>query len=422
VPVLCTVHQPSSEIFAMFDDVLLLHDGEVVYHGPVEALATHFDRWETCPPSFNPADHVMFLLQKDAETNGSRIAEMKSAWVESDLSRSLCNKVEQERAPAGNTQSAALESVQVLGNIGFFRQLAVLTAREFRGTMRNKGILAARFGMSIFLALLYGWLFAGSASLGDDVKAENNCVPGQFSASGCSSDFQAHYGTIVSMAISAMMGNAQPILLSFPSERPVFLREYAAQQYSVAPYFLSKTLVEMPVVLASQLVTFLCSYWLMGLHGNFAELVIISWALGITSSSLALLIGCGVASGQKALQLAPLALIPQMLFSGLFLPVQKIPASLQWVKYLCPLKYAINLSTMTEFHYVKASIDTCEAIMPAAECKASLQGDYLREGLIKNQGVEWSDWGVDIAILTGLFVGFRLIACVLLWRKGNYVF
>eukprot|EP00975_Prorocentrum_lima_P054402 11410536-Prorocentrum_lima.AAC.1 len=30
---------------------------------------------------------------------------------------------------------------------------------------------------------------------------------------------------------------------------------------------------------------------------------------------------CGVASGQKAIQLAPLAMLPQMLFSGLFLPV-----------------------------------------------------------------------------------------------------
>eukprot|EP00969_Alexandrium_andersonii_P132902 5877610-Alexandrium_andersonii.AAC.1 len=44
------------------------------------------------------------------------------------------------------------------------------------------------------------------------------------------------------------MGSAQPILLTFPSERPVFLREYAAKQYRVTPYFLAKTLVEMPVV------------------------------------------------------------------------------------------------------------------------------------------------------------------------------
>jgi len=219
-----------------------------------------------------------------------------------------------------------------------------------------------------------------------------------------------------------MMGSAQPILLSFPSERPVFLREYAAQQYGVVPYFISKTLVEMPVVLVSQALTYLIAYWIMGLQGNPLGLVLIAWALGITSSSLALVVGCSVASAQKANQLAPLALIPQMLFSGLFLPVSKIPVSLQWVKYLCPLKYAINLATMTEFQYVKQSMDDCEGSATTAACRALQPGDYLRDGLIESQGVQWSDWGDDVAILVGLFVLFRVLALVLLWRKGKYVF
>merc|ERR1719498_1255172 len=99
----------------------------------------------------------------------------------------------------------------------------------------------------------------------------------------------------------------------------------------------------------------------MGLHGDFVVLVLYTWTLGIASSSLALVIGCGIASAQKAIQLAPLALIPQMLFSGLFLPVQKIPASLRWVKYICPLKYAISLLADVEFQFVRDAIHNCEA-------------------------------------------------------------
>jgi len=190
----------------------------------------------------------------------------------------------------------------------------------------------------------------------------------------------------------------------------------------VLPYFVAKTLVEMPVVFISNLMTYLFSYWIMGLQGNFLELTVIGWALGITSSSLALVIGCGVASGEKAIQLAPLALIPQMLFSGLFLPVSKIPTSLQWVKYLCPLKYAINLATMAEFHYIKESMDDCEIHHPQQVCRGLYPGNYLRQDLIENQGVQWSDWVLDVAILTGLFVTFRTISLILLWRKGKYVF
>merc|ERR1712187_510734 len=147
--------------------------------------------------------------------------------------------------------------------------------------------------------------------------------------------------------------------LTFPSERPVFLREYAAHQYGVLPYFISQTFVEMPVVLGTNVVTFLISYFIMGLHGNIFIMILLSWLLGLSSSSLALIVGCGVGSVQKAIQLAPLVLIPQMLFSGLFIPVEKIPQSLRWVKFLCPLKYAINLLELEECRYVQPALDEC---------------------------------------------------------------
>lgn len=46
--------------------------------------------------------------------------------------------------------------------------------------------------MSLFLAALYGWLFSGSAASGDKVNSpEKNCLADNFSAGGCTGDFQA---------------------------------------------------------------------------------------------------------------------------------------------------------------------------------------------------------------------------------------
>jgi len=220
----------------------------------------------------------------------------------------------------------------------------------------------------------------------------------------------------------AMMGAAQPVILQFPQERPVFLREYAAHQYGVLPYFISKTLVEMPIILMSQIIAFAVTYFWMGLKGNVLLLVGVSWLLGIASSSLALLVGCGVASAQKAIQLAPLTLIPQMLFSGLFVPVAKIPLSLRWARYLCPLKYAINLMTLVEFRYVKQAMDDCEKHSSAQTCMVENPGDFLRLQLVKTQSVVWEDWLEYLLALVGLFALFRVIATILLWHKGKYVF
>ncbi|CAE7034882.1 st [Symbiodinium natans] len=364
VPVLCTVHQPSSEIFAKFDDVIILHGGEVTYHGPADHISTHFDvLGYPCPANFNPADHVMFLLQKEVP---EKLQVIKTSWLDCGTFKKMHDQIVSLR---GRSNGHPASSATSHSGAGFCKQLGMLLVREARGTIRNKGILFARLGMSLFLASLYGWLFSGSAAQGDNTHStEKNCVPSNFSAAGCTGDFQAHFGTIVSLGIMAMMGAAQPVVLQFPQERPVFLREYAAHQYGVVPYFISKTLVEMPVVMLSQIVTFIVTYWWMGLHGSVLLLVLVSWMLGIASSSLALLVGCGVSSAQKAIQLAPLTLIPQMLFSGLFVPVAKIPLSLRWARYLCPLKYAINLMTIIEFQYVKDSIDDCEQEFPQAQC------------------------------------------------------
>jgi len=370
VPVLCTVHQPSSEIFDMFDDVIMLHDGEVVYHGEVEELPRHFaELGFPCKKNFNPADHVMFLMQKEPEQT---IRNIKDSWVKSkfhnDLSKRVMEAQQKSSIPA-RSNSFMRVNQQV---VGFGTQVLVLLQREWRGVARNKGILGARYGMTIFLAGMYAWLFAGTGRHGDG--HDGSCLLSTFSPSQCPIDFQGHLGSLLSLAIASMMGAAQPVLLTFPQERPVFLREYAAQQYGVIPYFAAKTIVEMPVILVQALLQFLVAYWAIGLKGNFAYIVLINWLLSIASTSLALLVGCGVASVEKAMQFAPLVLLPQMLFSGLFIPVNSIPVSLRWLQYACPLKYAINIAASVEFWYVKEKIEKC----PQEQCP----GFYLRKELL----------------------------------------
>lgn len=45
--VICTIHQPSSEVFILFDQLLLLAEGRVAYIGPREEATTFFDQVRT---------------------------------------------------------------------------------------------------------------------------------------------------------------------------------------------------------------------------------------------------------------------------------------------------------------------------------------------------------------------------------------
>jgi ABC-type multidrug transport system ATPase subunit len=57
--VLCTIHQPSSRIFQLFDEVLVLGRGQIIYHGSVARSLDYFaSLGHECPNYYNPADHI----------------------------------------------------------------------------------------------------------------------------------------------------------------------------------------------------------------------------------------------------------------------------------------------------------------------------------------------------------------------------
>lgn len=60
--VIFTIHQPRSNIVALFDQLILLARGRVVYSGPFSSCQAYFDNLGyPCPPGFNIADYLVDL-------------------------------------------------------------------------------------------------------------------------------------------------------------------------------------------------------------------------------------------------------------------------------------------------------------------------------------------------------------------------
>lgn len=58
--VVATIHQPSGEVFDLFDRLIVLQDGYTIYQGPVQELKNYFTKMGCQIGKFkNPADYII---------------------------------------------------------------------------------------------------------------------------------------------------------------------------------------------------------------------------------------------------------------------------------------------------------------------------------------------------------------------------
>ena len=78
--VVFTIHQPRSNIVALFDQLILLAEGKMVYSGPFNKCQEYFDHiGHPCPPGFNIADYLV-----DLTMHASRTAETETETTTSE--------------------------------------------------------------------------------------------------------------------------------------------------------------------------------------------------------------------------------------------------------------------------------------------------------------------------------------------------
>ena len=130
---------------------------------------------------------------------------------------------------------------------------------------------------------------------------------------------QDRMGCLFFFAANGMMTNIMGVLTTFSNERAAVLREQENGMYSALPYFCARVLVDIPLKLLSPILFASIAYWSVGLQNDasrFGSAILTNILLGLSSNSFGLFLACIFPDVAIALLVAPLIILPLMMFSG----------------------------------------------------------------------------------------------------------
>ena len=160
--IICTIHQPRSEIWNLFDTVLLLARGSPLYSGPAVRCLSYFEgHGYPLPPFVNPAEYLIDLAAVD--TRSPEAEDVSSARVNS-LIHSFDSSPENQSFQTPEVQSSSRiprsmksETTQVHSSL--VHQINILTARTIKVTYRDPMGLAGSMFEAVSMAIITGWIF-----------------------------------------------------------------------------------------------------------------------------------------------------------------------------------------------------------------------------------------------------------------------
>nr|AAQ23526.1 RH66336p [Drosophila melanogaster] len=397
--ILCTIHQPSSQLFDNFNNVMLLADGRVAFTGsPQHALSFFANHGYYCPEAYNPADYLIGVLATDP---GYEQASQRSAQHLCDQfavssaakQRDMLVNLEIHMAQSGNFPFDT--EVESFRGVAWYKRFHVVWLRASLTLLRDPTIQWLRFIQKIAMAFIIGACFAGTTE------------PSQLGV-------QAVQGALFIMISENTYHPMYSVLNLFPQGFPLFMRETRSGLYSTGQYYAANILALLPGMIIEPLIFVIICYWLTGLRSTF-------YAFGVTAMCVVLVMnvatacGCFFSTAFNSVPLAMAYLVPLdyifMITSGIFIQVNSLPVAFWWTQFLSWMLYANEAMTAAQWSGVQNI--TC------FQESADLPCFHTGQDVLDKYSFNESNVYRNLLAMVGLYFGFHLLGYYCLWRRAR---
>lgn len=410
ITVIATLHQPSSQIFALADNIMLLSHGRILFDGkPSQALSFCHDQGVDIPAGHNVADHLLtYAFDKQhlgdrVETAASNLAispgdgERTRDQVSTRPAGSQDEKGKSIQQSTGEPDAILCRETLPLKHGGgsptttFMTQLHALLKRALIMTRRDHlGAMAHIGGAAVVSVFVGACFFQVKLNLG----GFQNRVGSMFFI----------FIMILFMDLTALVGLANVRLL--------MMRERANSLYSPWSWVTSHLAFDLillraiPVIIIVSIV-----YWMVGLNhhaSNFFLFMLIailfSWTIAIYNMTISAL----VEDMGTTILLTSLFVLFNIFMAGFLMSLDSMPAAVRWLRWIAPAKYALEAVASNELKNLKFE-DTFAGVPISTD--VSLFANKLF-------GFQDGSYYRDLIVLAcGFLVGFGILLFSSVWWR-----
>ncbi|XP_058074636.1 pleiotropic drug resistance protein TUR2-like isoform X2 [Magnolia sinica] len=349
--VVCTIHQPSIDIFEAFDELFLMkRGGEEIYVGPLGHQSCHLVKYfegingvSKIKEGYNPATWMLEVTSMAQE--GILGINFTETYKNSDLFRRNKALINELSAPPPGSKDLFFTTQY---SQSFVTQCMACLWKQHMSYWRNPPYTAVRMLFTTFIALLFGTIFW-------DLGTKTTRRQDLFNAMG------SMYAAVLFLGIENA-ASVQPVVAI---ERTVFYRERAAGMYSALPYAFAQVAIEVPYIFLQTVIYGAIVYAMIAFEWTVAKFL---WNIFFMFFTLLYftfygMMAVGMTPNHDIAAIVSSAFYAIWnLFAGFIIPRPRIPIWWRWYYWACPIAWTFYGLVVSQFGDLENTMDNDQTV------------------------------------------------------------
>ncbi|CAA7044774.1 unnamed protein product [Microthlaspi erraticum] len=378
--VVFSIHQPSYRILDYISDYLILSRGSVIHFGNLEHLEDSIAKLGfQIPEQLNPIEFAMEIVESLRNSN----PKDSSRAVEVSSSSSIW--------PENGNENDGIVVIKQEPRLIDIAEISYLCSRFCKIIYRTKQLFLARTMQAVVAGL-------GLGSVYTRLKRDEEGVAERLG--------------LFAFSLSFLLSSTVEALPIYLRERRVLMKESSRGSYRISSYMIANTIAFVPFLFVVSLLFSIPVYWIVGLNPSvqaFSFFVLCVWLIILMASSLVLFLSAVSPDFISGNSLICTVLGAFFLFSGYFIPKDKIPKPWMFMYYVSLYRYPLESMLVNEYWSVRK------------ECFSSGDMGCLMTGedVLKERGLDKDTRWINVGIMLAFFVFYRFLCWAILLRKAS---